>query len=58
MTEVLHEAYELVEEGLISDTDFLDFVFANPVRLWSANNPNFFKGTAVEQAATTILAER
>ena len=56
MTDVLHEAYELVEEGLITDTDFRDFVFTNPVRLWTANNPHFFKGTAVEKQASTILA--
>jgi hypothetical protein len=53
MTEVLHEAYELVEEGLITDTDFRDFVFTNPVRLWTANNPHFFKGTAVEKQVST-----
>jgi predicted TIM-barrel fold metal-dependent hydrolase len=56
MTEVLHEAYELVEDGLITDTDFRDFVFTNPVKLWAANNPNFFKGTAVEKQASAILA--
>jgi len=56
MTDVLHEAYELVEEGLITDTDFRDFVFTNPVRLWTANNPDFFKGTAVEKQASSILA--
>jgi Amidohydrolase len=55
MTQVLPEAYELVEDGLISDTDFRDFVFTNPVKLWAANNPNFFKGTAVENPASTIL---
>jgi hypothetical protein len=55
MTEVLPEAYELVEDGLITETDFRDFVFTNPVRLWAANNPNFFKGTAVEKQASTIL---
>ena len=55
MTEVLHEAYELVEHGLIDETDFRDFVFTNPVKLWAANNPNFFKGTAVEKPASTIL---
>ena len=56
MTEVLHEAYELVENEPITDTDFRDFVFTNPVRLWTANNPHFFKGTAVEKQASTILA--
>jgi hypothetical protein len=56
MTDVLHEAYQLVEEGLITDTDFRDFVFANPVRLWTANNPHFFKGTAIEKQVGKILA--
>ena len=56
MTKVLHEAWELVDEDLISETDFRDFVFANPVRLWTANNPDFFKGTVVEQEARAVLA--
>jgi hypothetical protein len=56
MTEVLHEAYELVDHGLISDDDFRDFVFTNPVKLWAGNNPNFFKGTVVEQAARSVLS--
>ncbi len=57
MTDVLTEAWELVEEELVSEADFRDFVFANPVRLWAGNNPNFFKGTVVEQAARAVLAE-
>jgi predicted TIM-barrel fold metal-dependent hydrolase len=57
MTKVLTEAWELVDEELISETDFRDFVFANPVRLWAGNNPDFFKGTVVEQAARAVLAE-
>jgi len=56
MTAVLHEAYELVEDGLISEMDFRDFVFTNPVKLWTANNPNFFKGTTVEKPASAVLA--
>jgi hypothetical protein len=48
MTEVTEEAYELVEHGLITEDDFRDFVFANPARLWTSMNPDFFKGTAVE----------
>jgi predicted TIM-barrel fold metal-dependent hydrolase len=56
MTEVLIEAYELVEDGLISEADFRDFVFTNPVRLWAGNNPEFFKGTVVESAARAALA--
>ena len=32
MSEVLEEAWELVEHGMISEADFQEFVFANPVR--------------------------
>ena len=32
MTEVLEEAWELVEHGLITEDDFREFVFANPAR--------------------------
>jgi hypothetical protein len=30
----LPEAYELVEDGHITESDFSDFVFGNAVRLW------------------------
>jgi hypothetical protein len=56
MTEVLHEAYELVEDGLMSDEDFRDFVFVNPIKLWAGGNPNFFKGTTVEAEVARVLA--
>jgi len=57
MKEVVPEAYELVEENLISENDFRDFVFANPVRFWGEGNPNFFKGTRVEKESAALLAE-
>jgi predicted TIM-barrel fold metal-dependent hydrolase len=50
MTEVLEEAYEPVEDGKMTAQDFKDFVFTNPVNLWTAGNPDFFKGTRVEAA--------
>jgi predicted TIM-barrel fold metal-dependent hydrolase len=50
MSEVAQEAYEMVEHGMITEDDFRDFVFTNPVRLWTALNPNFFKGTPVQGA--------
>jgi len=56
ITEVLEEAYELVEDGLIDDNDFRDFMFANAVRFWGEVNPDFFKGTAVEKQAAEVLA--
>jgi predicted TIM-barrel fold metal-dependent hydrolase len=56
MTQVLPEAYELVEDGLISEGDFRDFVFVNPIKLWAGTNRNFFKGTAVESEVAKVLA--
>ena len=56
MTEVLPEAYELVEHGLLNDDDFRDFMFANAVRFWGEVNPDFFKGTVVEKQAAEVLA--
>jgi predicted TIM-barrel fold metal-dependent hydrolase len=57
MSEVVAEAHELVEHELINEEDFRDFMFANAVRFWTHNNPDFFKGTVVESAATKLLAE-
>jgi hypothetical protein len=56
MAEVVPEAYELVEHGLIDGDDFGDFMFANAVRFWGEVNPDFFKGTAVEKPAAAVLA--
>ena len=57
MTEVVPEAYELVEHELIDENDFRDFMFANAVRFWGEVNPDFFKGTVVEKAAAQVLAQ-
>jgi predicted TIM-barrel fold metal-dependent hydrolase len=56
MTEVVPEAYELVEHGLLDDDDFRDFMFTNAVRFWGEVNPDFFKGTVVEKQAAEVLA--
>ena len=50
MAGVLPEAYELVEDGLITSEDFARFVFENPVRFLSEGNRTFFSGTAVAGA--------
>jgi len=57
MLDVLPEAYELYEDGLITADDFRDFTFANAVRLWGTCRPGFFNGTVVEKAAAAVLAE-
>jgi predicted TIM-barrel fold metal-dependent hydrolase len=56
MTEVVPEAYELVEHGLLTDEDFRDFMFANAVRFWGEVNPDFFRGTVVDKQAAEVLA--
>ncbi len=56
MRDVLPEAFELVEDGLMTAEDFRDFTFANAVRLWGDVNPRFFEGTAVEREAAAVLA--
>lgn len=56
MREVLEEAYELVERKMLSEEDFKQFVFTNPVSLHGGMNPDFFKGTPVEDAAAKVLA--
>jgi hypothetical protein len=55
MRDPLPEAYELVEDGFLSDDNFRDFVFANAVRLWGTQNPRFFEGTVVEKEAAAVL---
>jgi len=55
---VLPEAYELVEHGMLTEEDFSRFMFANAVNLHGGMNPNFFKGTVVEEAAAAELGTR
>ena len=55
MNEVVAEAYEPVEKGLITEEDFRDFMFTNPVSLHAGMNPDFFKGTAVEADVARAL---
>jgi hypothetical protein len=58
MTGVIPEAHGLVEEGLITEDDFRDFVFGHVVDLHGGLNADFFKGTRVEDAARKHLAAR
>lgn len=56
MANVLPEAYELVEDGLMSPEHFRQFSFTNAVRFFGGANPTFFAGTAVEAEAAAVLA--
>jgi hypothetical protein len=57
MTEVLEEAWEMVEHEWIDEASFKKFTFTNPVRFYTDTNPSFFKGTVVEAAVDRLLAE-
>jgi len=55
MRDAAEEAYEMVEDGLIGTDDFRAFVFTNPMRAKTDLNPDFFKGTRVEEAVASML---
>jgi len=56
MAEVLEEAWEMVEHEWITEVDFRDFVFGNPVRFFTGANPAFFAGTVVAGDVEHVLA--
>ena len=56
MTGILSEAHELVEDGLMSSSDFADFVFRHAARLFTGMNPEFFAGTAVQDEVAGLLS--
>ena len=58
MTKVLHEAWEMVERELITEDDFRLFVYENTAEMHASMNPDFFKGTAVEQDVAKLMAGR
>jgi len=42
---VMAEAYELVEDEILTEDQFRQFVFENPAQLFLDQNPDFFAGT-------------
>lgn len=54
-SEVLAEAWEMTERGLITEANFREFTFTNVVRLCGGMNPDFFKGTVIEADANREL---
>jgi predicted TIM-barrel fold metal-dependent hydrolase len=53
---VLAEAYESVGKKLLSDQDFRDLTFTNPVSFYTAADRRFFAGTVVEAEAACVVA--
>ena len=47
-------AWELVDEGLLTEADFRDFTFANAATMWKEANPDFFQGTVVADAVRAL----
>ena len=41
----------------MSEEDFYSFTFGNAADLWTATNPDFFKGTVVEKEVAAHLAK-
>jgi len=39
----------------MTEDDFRDFVFVNPIKLHAGMNPDFFKGTVIEKEAERAL---
>jgi predicted TIM-barrel fold metal-dependent hydrolase len=55
MSEVVPSAHSLLTEGLMSEAQFRDFVFANAVRLHGGANRDFFQGTRIQAEAAEVL---
>jgi hypothetical protein len=49
-SDVIPQAFEMVEKGFMTEQDFREFTFANAARLHTRNNPDFFKSSVVERA--------
>jgi hypothetical protein len=56
MSEAAAEAYEQLEDGLITEEDFRSFGFGFSVQLYAGPNADFFKGTRIEAEASRELA--
>jgi len=53
---VLPEAFELLEDGLVTQDQFKDFMFGNVTRLFTSTNPNFFADTIAAKDVEKLLA--
>ena len=54
---VLTEAWGLVTAKLITAEDFRALTFVNPAMMHLSMNPDYFKGTVVEDAARDLLRQ-
>jgi len=54
---VLTEAWMLLQAKLLTPENFRDLVFVNPAMLHLSMNPDYFRGTVVEDAAEKLLRQ-
>ena len=57
VVDVLPEAWEQRERGLLDETQFRAFTCDNLLSLLTGTNPSFFAGTVVEGAAARVVAD-
>jgi predicted TIM-barrel fold metal-dependent hydrolase len=57
-TSVLTEAWTQVSAGIMTPENFRAFTFVNPAMMHLSMNPDYFRGTVVEEAAGKLLKER
>ena len=55
---ILTEAWSLVRAKLLTEENFRDLTFVNPAMMHLSMNPDYFRGTVVEDAAAALLRER
>ena len=46
----------MVEKGTINEDNFKDFVFTNTAEMHAQMDPDFYKGTVVEDAVAKVMA--
>ncbi len=52
---VLTEAWSLVNAKLLTEENFREFTFVNPAMMHLSMNPDYYRGTAIEDAAAALL---
>jgi hypothetical protein len=52
---VLTEAWTLMQAKLLTPENFRDLTFVNPAMLHLSMNPDYFRGTVIEDAAEKLL---
>ena len=56
MANVVADSFALVEEKVLTEKQYQDFVCSNPLHLFTDSNPEFFDGTVLETYARRELA--